>query len=160
MKLIHGIIVAGLILAAAGPAFGQSEMSVSVKEAQARSSPSFLGAIVAVLPYGERVPVLGEQAGWTRVRLPSAGEGWVHSSALTTKRVVLQAGSGGVSQSASSSEVALAGKGFNQEVEARYRDEKGLDYTWVDRMEGFLVSLEQTQAFFLEGGLEPQGVSR
>jgi uncharacterized protein YraI len=146
-----------LLIAAAAIGYGQArQMSVTVKEAQARSTPSFLAAIVGVLPYGARVNVVAEQGPWMRVSLPSGGQGWLHSSALTAKRVVLQAG-GSVEQSASSSEVALAGKGFNKELEDQYRAEKKIDYTWVDRMEQFRVSPEQVAAFFRDGGLQPQG---
>jgi len=53
--------------------------------------------------------------------------------------------------------VALAGKGFNKEVEAQYKDEKQLDYTWVDRMEGYRVSPEQVLAFLQAGGLPVPG---
>jgi len=150
-------VIVVLLLAAAVLVCAQTrQMSVTIKEAQARGTPSHLGTIVGTLPYGARVAVLGEQAGWVRVALPSGGEGWLHSSALTEKRIVLQAG-GSVQQSASSSEVALAGKGFNKELEDRYRTEKNIDYSWVDRMEKFPVSPEQVAAFYRDGGLQFQG---
>jgi SH3-like domain-containing protein len=152
------LVVVLVTLWAASAAFGQSGSmrSVTVRETQLRATPSFLGKIVAVLAYADRVELLETQRDWARVRLADGKtQGWVHASALTEKRVVLQAGSENVRQSASSSEVALAGKGFNAEVEARYREETGLDYTWVDRMEGFEVSPEQIVAFLQAGALEP-----
>lgn len=146
-----------LLLAAAGLAWGQArQMSVTVKEAQARATPSPLGAIVGTLAYATRVTVVAEQGAWMRVALPSGGEGWLHSSALTAKRIVLQAG-GSVQQTASSSEVALAGKGFNKELEDRYRTEKNIDYSWVDQMERFPVSPQQMAAFVRDGGLQMPG---
>ncbi len=149
--------VAALLLAAAVLAGAQAkQMSVTVKEAQARATPSYLGAIVGVLSYGARVDVLAEQGAWVRVALPGGGAGWLHSSTLTTKRIVLQAG-GSVQQSASSGEVALAGKGFNKELEDQYRQENNLDYSWVDRMEQFTVTPEQMAAFVRAGGLRAQG---
>jgi hypothetical protein len=98
------------------------------------------------------VDVLTEQNGWARVRVP-AGEGWVHLSALTQKKIVLQSGSQDVGTGASSGEVALAGKGFNQEVEAKYKQDNNLDYTWVDRMGGYTVTPEQVLEFLQEGDL-------
>lgn len=134
----------------------QKMMSVTVQQTQARATPTFLGKIVADLAYGDRLEVVGEQESWVKVIVPgSEQEGWVHVSALTTKRILLKAGDTNVSQTASSSEVALAGKGFNEQVEARYREETQLDYTWVDRMEGFTISWEKIQAFLEEGDLEP-----
>lgn len=152
---VNFLPIAAALLLIAGGACAQSteQMSVTVKETQVRATPSYLGRILAVLAYGDRVDVLTEQNGWARVRVP-AGEGWVHLSALTKKKIVLQSGSQDVGTGASSGEVALAGKGFNQEVEAKYKQDNNLDYTWVDRMGGYTVSPEQVLEFLKEGDLD------
>lgn len=157
MRVKPLIIIATAFLLMAGLAFAQSakQMSVTVKETQVRATPSYMGKILSVLAYGERVDVLTEQSGWARVRVPS-GEGWVHLSALTTKRIVLQSGSEDVGTGASSGEVALAGKGFNQEVEDKYKQDNNLDYTWVDRMGGYTVTPEQVLAFLEQGDLNTE----
>lgn len=134
------------------------EMSVTVRETQLRANPAFLGQVVSVLAYGDRVEVLQEQGPWFRVETDGGGTGWVHSSALTTKRIVLESGTTDGSTGASGTEVALAGRGFNQEVENRYKDEQGLDFTGVDRMEGYEYPPETLLAFLEEGGLQiPEG---
>ena len=57
-------------------------MSVVVKETQARIKPSYLGKVLAVLKYGERLRVNEESSGWYKVTLPDGnGERWVQSSA-------------------------------------------------------------------------------
>ena len=152
---LFSLVVALLFVAGLSIAQTPKQMSVTVKETQVRATPSYLGRILAVLSYGDRVDVLAEQAGWARVRLPS-GEGWVHLSALSSKRIVLQSGSQNIGTGASSSEVALAGKGFNQEVEDKYRQDNQLDYTWVDRMGAFTVSPEEVLAFLEEGDLNTE----
>ena len=150
-----------LVLAAAGlSAAPPKMMSVTVEQTQARAAPSFLGKIVADLSYGDRIEVLEEKNGWARIVMggqaaSDAPAAWVHMSALTTKRIVLKAGDVDVSQTASSAEVALAGKGFNEQVEAEYRLQMGLDYAWVDRMEGITVSWGDIRAFLAGGGLAP-----
>ena len=151
------LLIAVALLLVAGPVFSQSarQMSVTVKETQVRATPSYLGKILAVLAYGDRVDVLAEQSGWARV-IVSGREGWVHLSALTTKKIVLQSGSQDVGTGASSGEVALAGKGFNQEVEDKYKQDNNLDYTWVDRMGGYTVTPEQVLAFLQEGDLNTE----
>ncbi|MFC1764146.1 hypothetical protein ACFL6U_18990, partial [Planctomycetota bacterium] len=53
----------------------------------------------------------------------------------------------------SSDEVALAGKGFNEQVEAKLKAEGTLDYRWVDRMEAFVVDVNQLVAFRQQGKL-------
>jgi hypothetical protein len=70
---------------------------------------------------------------------------------------VLQAGDENVQQSASSGEVALAGKGFNEQVEAEYKQQNDLDYTMVDRMEQFTVSIDEVVLFVEQGELMLDG---
>lgn len=149
------LIIVGVTVAL----FAQTMMSVEVREAQLRSSPSFLGRIVAVLGYGDRVEVMEQAQGWSRVR-HQAVAGWVHSSALTTKRIVMQAGEADAQRGATGSEVALAGRGFNQEVEDRYRAEQGLDYDTIDRMEGYVIEPERLTLFLDEGELRLPGGSQ
>jgi uncharacterized protein YgiM (DUF1202 family) len=150
-------IFSALFIVAAAAAFAD-DMSVQVKETQVRAAPSFLSKILDRLAYGDKVKVISEQKGWARVALRSGkGEGWINLSALTRKNIVLKAGAENVSQSASSGEVALAGKGFNQEVEDKYRKDNHVDYTWVDRMAAFVVTPEQAEAFLEDGGVTPQG---
>jgi uncharacterized protein YgiM (DUF1202 family) len=156
MKAKLFLLVAALLLVAGlSTAQTPKQMSVTVKETQVRATPSYLGRILAVLAYGDQVDVLAEQAGWARVRLPNA-EGWVHLSALSSKRIALQSGSQNVGTGASSGEVALAGKGFNQEVENKYKQDNQLDYTWVDRMGAFTVSPEEVLVFLERGELNTE----
>ncbi len=146
---------------AAAFAVGQKMMSVQVKKGEVRLTPSFLGKIVARLSYGDRVDVLEEKGSWTRIGLPgSSASGWIHSSALTRKKIVLKAGAQNVQTAASSDELALAGKGFNQQVESEFKAKNpNLDFTWIDRMEKFVVSEKQIKRFIEEGGLSPEGGS-
>ncbi len=149
--------VVALFVVAAAAAFAEEPrtMRVNVKETQVRATPSYLGKILDVLPYGDAVQVLEIRKGWVRVTVAAKRvEGWVNMSALGEKKVALKAGAGKVEQGASSGEMALAGKGFNSQVEAQYRQDSKMDYTWVDRMGQITVSPEQVAAFLTEGGLE------
>lgn len=143
-----------LLLAAAVLAPALEQMSVTVKETQLRASPGYLGKVLGSVKYGDRLDVLEKANGWAKVNLPGGkSQGWVPLSALTVKKIVFTAGEAGGSSGASSGEVALAGKGWSHEVEAKYREESQLDYTWVDRMETYRVSPEQLLAFLRQGGL-------
>lgn len=158
MKKRTLLLAAVLLLAAAAVFSAPKQMSVNVKETQVRATPSYLGKILAVVKYGDRLEVVQEQSGWAKVSLSGGKvQGWVSLSALQDKRIALTAGQAGSTSGASSGEVALAGKGFNKEVEAQYRDETQLDYTWIDRMEGYRVSPEQILTFLREGGLPVPG---
>ena len=80
----------------------------------------------------------------------------MHTSALTTKNIVLTAGTANVQTSATGGEIALAGKGFSEEVEKQYKSQnKNVDFTWVDRMENFKVTPEEMQAFLKQGQVVP-----
>jgi hypothetical protein len=63
-----------------------------------------------------------------------------------------------VQTSASSDELALAGKGFSKQVENEFKGKNPkINYAWVDRMEKFVVSEKQIKRFLKEGELSPKG---
>ncbi len=153
--------LAALLLLAAGAAFAADQMSVTVKQTPVRDKPSFLGKQLGFLAYADRVTVLDQsRKGWVKVTGPDGKlQGWVSASALQSKEIVLASGSENVQQSASSGEVALAGKGFSETVEQEYRTDGSLDYSWVDYMANKIpVSTDQLSAFIAAGGLsDPEG---
>lgn len=136
---------------------GRKAMSVQVKQGQVRATPSFLGKVVVTLAYGDRVETLEDKDGWIKVMPPkNASPGWMHSSALTEKKIVLKAGKKEEEVAASTGELALAGKGFNADVEAEFKARnKGIDFTWIDRMQAMMVPPNRIPAFLKEGGLTP-----
>ncbi|MDR2757904.1 MAG: SH3 domain-containing protein [Spirochaetaceae bacterium] len=126
-------------------------MYISTKTAQIKSSTGFFAGTRGTLQYGDQVTVLREQGAWAEVRSVSRTpiSGWMKSAGLTARRIT----SGGSSTSASASELALAGKGFNEEVEKSYQDGKGLDYSLIDQMETQTVSEDELYTFLMEGHL-------
>lgn len=131
------------------------QMSVQVKQCQLRSKPSFLGKVVTKLDYGDRVEVAQEENSWVNVSPSGKDEGWVHLSALSEKEIILNPNSEDIQEAASSDEIALAGKGFNKQVEAKFKqDNKNISFKWVDNMEKIVVSQEEMTGFLEQGGLE------
>lgn len=131
----------------------QKVMTVQVKATQLRATPSYLGKIITKLSYGAKVIILEERGDWKRASYGNS-QGWLHSSAVTTKKLALTAGQTSQGGSVSQDEIALAGKGFNEEIEARYRKaNKNLDYTWINNMETFNVPAEEMEIFIIEGEL-------
>lgn len=129
-------------------------MSVQVKKAEVRDTPSFLGNIVATLNYTDKVTVSQQEGAWYQV-VPKNGQsaGWLHASALSKKTIVLVSGEN-VQTGASSGEMALAGKGFNADVEAQFKAaHKDIDFSWVDKMEKIKISPSKLQSFAKDGGL-------
>lgn len=151
MKIKIGIFIWAVAVACA---WG-GDMSVQVREGVLRNRASFLGTVTGTVAYGDQVSVGQRQAGWFEVvGTPSGATGWLHESALTPKRIVAGSGMDDARIGASGEEVALAGKGFNKEVEAEYKKQNAkLDYAWVDRMLTFKISAGELVQFLQQGGL-------
>ncbi len=153
------LIVAALCaVAAVGWAATAVLMSVEVKKAEIRDTPSPLGDIVSSLGYGDRVSVDQQNGAWYHVtKADGTSAGWLHSTALTKKTIVMTAGSG-AQTAASSGEMALAGKGFNADIEKEFKaGHRDIDFKCVDRMEAIKIAPATLRAFAKDGGLTPGG---
>ena len=127
-------------------------MYVKVEEAVLKESPSFWGKNGASVFYGEEVVILEEKNSWKKVQLviDSSVSGWISESSLTKKRIVAS----GSRVSASTEELALAGKGFTAEIEAEYKKQASLNYDAVDKLETNLISFDRVLDFMAAGKLE------
>lgn len=147
-------MVALLLVLGCGALFAQRNMSVTVREAEVRSTPSFLGRTVATLEYGDSVRIRDERGSWFQIDIPDGRDrGWVHAAALERKRILFAARTDEVATEATSGEIALAGKGFNREVEERYIEETALDFSRIDQMEAFSIDTRTIGDFLRDGGL-------
>jgi opacity protein-like surface antigen len=147
------LMLASLVVFLAGAASAQvargNTAYVTAKTIKVKSSTGFFAGSRGTLSYGAQVTVLQIQGKWAEIR--SAGSpsitGWIASSNLTTRRI--SASGGGTS--ASASEVALAGKGFNEEVENAYKAGGNLNYADVDKTEALQVSQDDLYRFVTDG---------
>ena len=65
---------------------------------------------------------------------------------------------GNVKEAASASELQLAGKGFNPEVEKEFKNRnKDISFHWVDKMEQIKISEAEKLKFAREGDLTLEG---
>ena len=168
MRTRHIVVVSLLLLAAVAvfAADAPAERSVIVKETQVRDKQSYAGKILGKLVYTDRVQVLDLPAGssWAKVRFAAKKlEGWVHLSALSKEpRLVIKEGDKDVKTPPEGYEVALAGKGFNEEVEAETRKDTALNYAAVDAMEEYTAKIPSADvsAFIAQGGLTVEGGAR
>jgi SH3-like domain-containing protein len=155
MNRLRNLAFAGWVALVAGSALAAPQtMSVQVRAGQLRVTPSFLGKIVATLEYADKVTVAQKQGEWMQVTTPAGASGWIHQSALSSKRIELKAGSENVQTGASGEELALAGKGFNSDVEADFKKRnQNVDFTWIDRMEKIKIGPQEIIDFLNRGGL-------
>lgn len=156
--------IASLVVLSAGIGFlwAQSKgksLSVQVRQSQLRETPSFLGKVVCPVNYADPLVVIGEQPGWFQV---NAGDrsGWIAASAVSTKKIVLNADAAAAPTSASTEEIVVAGKGFNQQLESSYRSGHDEDYAWIDRMEKMEVTRDEIARFAQDGSLRMTGGAR
>lgn len=133
-----------------------SIMSVQINKADMRETPSYLGKVVTSLAYGDKVTVQSQNGAWMQVS-GNNQSGWLHSSALTTKKIVMK-GDAAVKTTASSGEMALAGKGFNSDVEKQFKENhKDINFAPIDKMEKIKIPIPELQVFAKEGNLQSAG---
>ena len=155
MKFVKRLGLLALMALAVMPVRAETQtMSVQVRNGQLRATPSFLGKLVAAVAYADRVTVQQTQGEWRRVSAAGGQTGWIHQSALSPKVIVLKAGAEDVGTAASGEELALAGKGFNSDVEADFKKKnEKIDFGPIDSMEKIKIAPQDMLTFLNEGGL-------
>ncbi len=127
---------------------------VKVQTTALRAEPRFFAPVKIMLKFGDQLEKLDFQQGWFQVKTLNAVSGWVHSSAVQPRPAKLAGLTQGPKTQATASEMALASKGFNRQVEASYRQRHPeVDYTWVDRMLNFKNGQAAIEKFLKEGHL-------
>lgn len=133
-------------------------VNVQSEKAVVRASPGPFAAALATVTYGAQVTELATQGAWTQVKTASGVTGWTQTSSLTSKTIKLKAGSSDVNKVASGEELALAGKGFNSQVEGEFKAKNPtMDFRWIDRMETFRITEPMMVRFLEQGGLTVVG---
>jgi len=142
-----------LVLLVSGALFAQitsgSTAWISAKKADLKSSTGFFASTRGSLELGAEVKVLQVNGKWAEIRSAAntSLSGWTAASNLSARKIV----SSGTT--ASANEVALAAKGFNQEVENAYKTSGELNYADVDKTEAITVSQDDLYTFVTEGHL-------
>ncbi len=145
MKLPRLLLAAAATLTASVAA--AATLTVLVQETTLRKRPQFFAPAAGTARLGQTFQAEAPEGGWYKV----AG-GYLHSSAVTAKKV--KVGGGEVAGSASAEEVTLAGKGFNAQVEKSYGGKNaGANFRAVDAMERRSVSESAVLEFMRAGGL-------
>jgi len=126
---------------------------VSVKTVALKSSIGYFANNIGTLYYGDKVTVIQISGKFVEVRssVKSSLTGWTALSNLSVKQIV-----SGNTSSLSLSEVALAGKGFNHELEEAYKKSENLKFNDVDKSEAIILQ-EADILRFLENGLLSKG---
>ena len=152
------VLIPVLVAILAVGTWAASVLTVQVSSTRLREDAKFWAASIETVSAGAALNEVARSGAWIQVRSVSGKTGWVHESAVMSKRVVLGGGSRTADTVASSDEIALAGKGFNEQVEGEYKKANtGLDFKAVDRMATFTVSEEEALQFLKDGKLADWG---
>jgi hypothetical protein len=146
-----------LSMAVSSVSHGTEILTVVTKENAIRESCRFFSPVKATVHYGDALEVISQEGDWFQVKFRGA-QGCIHKSAISKKSFSLSElnVTGSQKQSTSGQEVALAGKGFNPQVEAAYRNQNPqFKFGEVNAIEGYKVSESRFIEFIRIGKLNP-----
>lgn len=147
-----GLIVLTMLLLAA------ESVIVRIQSTSLRKEPKFYSTSLVTLKAGTVLEKISAQSGWVQVKTSSGVIGWIHSSAVEARKLKLASVDKKMSMQASADEVALAGKGFNKQVEDSYKAKhKDADFAAVDRMLTITIPVSQVESFVKKGKLGGTG---
>ncbi len=125
---------------------------VAVESLKLKETPGFFSKNVTELSYGQEVYVVDSRGNKSFIAVADDLDtyGWVSTTSLTSKKIIVR---NDKSVTTTTDELALAGKGFSQEVEDFYENETGIDFTDVDSIESTTVSDLSLLKFLIDGKL-------
>jgi hypothetical protein len=140
---------------AKGSSGGGSEKSctVQVREIAVKTSPNYLASTISTLKYGAGVEVEREDGNWYKIINPS---GYIPKNATGKSSGSVDASQRYAATGVTHDETALAGKGFNPQVEGQYKSSSASlarAYTQVDKVERMTVSSSTLDNFITRGQL-------
>lgn len=133
------------------------EVTVTSKQGTVKIKADHMSKNVEVVVYGDKLKIVSKENDWFQVTTPSGKTGWIHASATTTKKINIEKDTKVSDKSSGHDEVALAGKGFNKQVEQAYtKDNPSVAnaFKQVDQIEARNVPLAQLSAFIKQGQLK------
>ncbi|MBM3310597.1 MAG: hypothetical protein FJY80_03710 [Candidatus Aminicenantes bacterium] len=154
MPRLRGPALAAAALAVVLWLAAADTLVVKVQTTPLRQAPQFFSPTVATLKVGDKLELLTAQGAWRQVKTAAGLSGWVHGSAAEVPKFTLVAMSGGTKTQATAQEAALAGKGFNKEIEQGYRAKHGeVSFVWVEKMLATTVPPALVEEFIKKGKL-------
>lgn len=142
-----------LALFAPSLSFASDSVFVQIRNSKLRSQPSAWSSQVASVSYGDELTKLEETGSWIKAKTAKGQIGYVPTSSVTTRKVVLKGNTQAVSSASGNPDIVLAGKGFTKEVEESFKASSNLDFSAVDAMERVKVADSDAKAFAKSGKL-------
>ena len=116
-----------------------------------KSGTGFFSSTLGKIFTGDAVKVVEEKGNWIKVETEGKKmAGWVPAASVTTKKVPKK----NSRTTASADEIALAGRGWNSDVENTFKGDRKKAYEIIDRMESVDLDSEKLLEFIKDGGLK------
>lgn len=151
------LALSGAIILATGSMASEAAAdgaNVKIKSTALRSQPKAWASSVAVLNYGDALELIGAEGAWMKAKAKGGKTGYVHSSALTTKKVLLASSKAPAAQ-VDRADIVMAGKGFSKEIERQFASTNGtLNYSAVNEVEKQRVGAGELSSFIKSGKLK------
>lgn len=136
-----------------GSAFAE-EVYIKIRDAKLRAEPQHYAALLESLSLGQSLTKINKKGAWIQVKSKSGASGYIHESSISDRKVVLAYSNTSGSRS-NNSDVVLAGKGFNKEVEKQFAlQNPKASFAEVDSMERIAVGDQDLKGFVASGGLK------
>ncbi|MBN1283179.1 MAG: hypothetical protein JXA24_05320 [Proteobacteria bacterium] len=132
---------------------GKKSLKIQVREIQVKSAPNYLSSTVGSLGFGAVIEVTGEEGNWYRIASPA---GFVPKNATGKKSGSVESSERYAAKGVTHDETALAGKGFNPQVEGQYKKSSAslaAAYRQVDRVDAIRISDGELSQFLAQGKL-------
>ncbi len=153
MKIKKYFIFILMIFAMTFSLYAKSKtMYVCVKKAQLKTSTAYFAKACGQVRYADEVKVMETKGKWARVGLMSrpSVEGWIALKSLTRKKLIKKK----KSSSASTDELALAGKGLTEGTGNEFKTKGNRNYRAVNTIESMDANNYQLKAFIDRGKLK------
>lgn len=142
------IITVFLMLTFSAICFAEKKVYVKTKNADLLKKKTTLAGVTTKVSYGAELIVMEESDGWFYVQLSGKKniKGWIKETKTTSRKLSTRT-------SANAKEIALAGKGFNAEIENLYANSGNGNYDAVDEIEKTEVKSDKINTFIEKGML-------
>lgn len=128
-------------------------LTIKIRDSKLRSGPKLWAPSVRDLKFGDQLAAQGTEQGWFKVKTSGGAVGYVHPSAVTDRKVVL-ASTKAAQASVDASDVVLAGKGFNKDIEREFaQNNPESNFKAVDQVAALRIPDQDLARFLRDGKL-------
>lgn len=128
--------------------FSAEKRYVNCKQLDLRATNTNFGKKTGTVSYGEELTVLSENNNWLELQSEKGVKGWAQETNLSKRKISSS------SFSVKKDEIALAGKGFGEELEAAYKKKAiNANYYQMNATEKLKVADVELKKFLVDGKL-------